>query len=57
MKPPIKWLSQIGAKGGKATSEAKKLAAQANGRRGGRPRKPKVDSQSMTLDTGYERDS
>src|SRR5260370_37468494 len=35
------WMAaRLGAKGGKATSPAKVAAARANGRRGGRPRKP-----------------
>lgn len=34
------WMSELGRKGGSATSEAKKQAARANGARGGRPKKP-----------------
>ena len=34
-----RYLSTIGARGGKATSAAKKKAAKANGKKGGRPRK------------------
>ena len=35
------YLSSIGAKGGKAKSRAKLAAARANGKLGGRPKKPK----------------
>ena len=34
------WMSELGRKGGSATSVAKKQAARANGARGGRPKKP-----------------
>ena len=34
------WMKQIGAAGGKATTDAKATAARANGLLGGRPRKP-----------------
>lgn len=34
------WMSELGRKGGSATSEAKKQAARVNGARGGRPKKP-----------------
>ena len=34
------WMSELGRKGGSATSEAKKQAGRANGARGGRPKKP-----------------
>jgi len=38
-----KWMARVmGKKGGEATSLAKKAAARANGRRGGRPRKSSV---------------
>ena len=33
-------MKQIGAAGGKATTDAKAAAARANGQLGGRPRKP-----------------
>jgi Protein of unknown function (DUF2442) len=35
------WMAQIGASGGKATTRAKTTAARANGKLGGRPRKPR----------------
>ncbi len=34
-----RWMAQLGKKGGKAKSEAKRLAARANGAKGGRPRR------------------
>jgi hypothetical protein len=34
-----RWMAQLGQKGGKATTEAKRKAAQANGAKGGRPKK------------------
>jgi hypothetical protein len=34
-----RWMSEIGRAGGSAKSKAKSLAAKANGRKGGRPRK------------------
>jgi len=34
-----RWMAQLGRKGGKARSQAKRLAARANGAKGGRPRK------------------
>lgn len=34
-----RWMAQLGQKGGKAKSTAKRLAARANGAKGGRPRK------------------
>ena len=37
-----RWMSQIGAVGGSATTAAKGAAARANGKLGGRPRKPRV---------------
>lgn len=40
MADPVKdYLAAIGRRGGQATSEAKRLAAAANGRKGGRPPK------------------
>ncbi len=36
------WMTQIGAVGGSATTVAKGAAARANGKLGGRPRKPRV---------------
>ncbi len=33
------WMKKIAAKGGKSTSEKKKAASRANGKKGGRPRK------------------
>ena len=40
MADPIKdYLAAIGRRGGQATSEAKRFAADANGRKGGRPPK------------------
>ena len=36
------WMSQIGAVGGRAASSAKAAAARANGKLGGRPRKPRA---------------
>lgn len=35
------WMTQIGAVGGRAASGAKAAAARANGKHGGRPRKPR----------------
>jgi Protein of unknown function (DUF2442) len=35
------WMAQIGAAGGKVVTRAKAAAARANGRLGGRPRKPR----------------
>jgi general stress protein YciG len=35
--------SEMGRKGGKATSEAKKKAARDNGKKGGRPKKTKAE--------------
>jgi hypothetical protein len=35
------WMAHIGAAGGKATTRAKAAAARANGKLGGRPRKPR----------------
>ena len=37
-----RWMTQIGAAGGKATTVAKAAAARANGKLGGRPRKARV---------------
>ncbi len=38
-----KWIaSQLGKSGGKSTSAAKSAAARSNGKRGGRPKKPRV---------------
>ena len=37
-----RWMAQIGAAGGKATTVAKAAAARANGKLGGRPRKARV---------------
>ncbi|WP_263354460.1 DUF2442 domain-containing protein [Acidicapsa acidisoli] len=34
-----RWMAQLGKKGGAAKTKAKRLAAQANGTRGGRPKK------------------
>ena len=34
-----RWMAQLGKKGGKAKTEAKRRAAQANGAKGGRPKK------------------
>ena len=34
-----RWMAQLGRKGGKAKTDAKRRAAQANGAKGGRPRK------------------
>jgi hypothetical protein len=39
MKAITKYLSAIGRRGGASKSAAKRAAAQANGRKGGRPRK------------------
>ena len=41
-----RWMAQIGAVGGRVSSPAKAVAARANGRLGGRPRKarPLADS-------------
>lgn len=36
------WMTQIGAVGGKAATAAKAAAARANGKLGGRPRKPRA---------------
>ena len=38
------WMAAIGAAGGKTTTGAKAAAARANGRLGGRPRKPRVEA-------------
>lgn len=38
------WMAELGRKGGQAKSTAKKAAAQANGRKGGRPRKTPANS-------------
>jgi hypothetical protein len=35
------WMAQIGASGGRAATAAKAAAARANGKLGGRPRKPR----------------
>jgi hypothetical protein len=35
-----RWMAELGRAGGRSTSEAKAAAARANGRKGGRPRKP-----------------
>lgn len=35
--------AELGRKGGSATSDAKRRASAANGRKGGRPRKPKAE--------------
>lgn len=40
-KQILAYLAGIGKKGGKATSAAKSAAARANGKKGGRPPKPK----------------
>jgi hypothetical protein len=34
-----RWMARLGSKGGKAKTEAKRLASQANGAKGGRPKK------------------
>ena len=34
-----RWMAQLGKKGGKASTEAKRIAARTNGAKGGRPRK------------------
>lgn len=34
-----RWMAQLGRKGGKARTEAKRTAAQANGAKGGRPKR------------------
>jgi len=34
-----RWMAQLGRKGGKARTQAKRIAARANGAKGGRPRK------------------
>ena len=39
-----RWMAEIGAAGGKASTEAKAEAARANGRLGGRPRKPRLET-------------
>lgn len=36
------WMTELGAKGGRVKSEAKKVAARANGAKGGRPKKQKA---------------
>jgi hypothetical protein len=38
-----KYLARLGRKGGKASTEAKAEAARLNGKKGGRPKKPKPD--------------
>lgn len=38
------WMAEIGATGGKATTDAKAAAARANGRLGGRPLKPRLET-------------
>ena len=37
-----KWMAALGSVGGKSTSAAKRLAAAANGKRGGRPRRVSI---------------
>ncbi|MGD0548500.1 MAG: DUF2442 domain-containing protein [Terracidiphilus sp.] len=37
-----RWMAQLGKKGGKAKTEAKRMAAQANGAKGGRPARAAV---------------
>jgi hypothetical protein len=37
-----RWMAQLGKKGGAAKTEAKRLAAQANGAKGGRPKRTAV---------------
>jgi hypothetical protein len=41
-----RWMAQLGKKGGKAKSEAKRLAAKANGAKGGRPMKSHYEATS-----------
>jgi hypothetical protein len=41
-----RWMAQLGKKGGKAKSEAKRLAAKANGAKGGRPVKSHYEAKS-----------
>jgi hypothetical protein len=41
-----RWMAQLGKKGGKAKSEAKRLAAKANGAKGGRPVKSHYGAKS-----------
>lgn len=38
------WMSALGAKGGRVTSEAKKVASRKNGAKGGRPKKESATS-------------
>ena len=38
------WMAELGRKGGRSASPAKAAAARANGRRGGRPSRPRHDS-------------
>jgi Protein of unknown function (DUF2442) len=44
MLPPRAVAAVFASRGGKATSEAKRSSAQANGRKGGRPRKAKTEA-------------
>lgn len=45
MNSVTQYLASIGRKGGKAKTSAKSAAAKANGKLGGRPKKPKRDAR------------
>jgi hypothetical protein len=40
------WMAELGRRGGKVTSRAKAATARANGRKGGRPKKPTAAARS-----------
>ncbi len=46
-----RWMALLGKKGGKSTTEAKRRAAQANGAKGGRPKRMIAANRSMSQST------